>query len=209
MAGRGRKDNKYFDSFVEMASYSIEAANYLKSVLQDFDPDKLEEQTKKMHDIEHSGDVARHKMVKMLAKEFITPIEREDIMELSDHIDDVTDRIEDVLLRLYMYNIREISEDAITMSDIIVRCTEAVSEALKEFHNFKKSKTINEKLIEINHLEEEADNVYTRAVRKVYSGNSDPFLASGWSHTLHYMENVCDACEDVSDVIENVIMKNS
>jgi predicted phosphate transport protein (TIGR00153 family) len=164
----------------------------------------------KMHAIEQDGDVARHSMTKKLAKEFITPIEREDIMQMSESIDTVTDRIEDVLLRLYMFNIPTVREDALRIADVIVKCATALKEALEEFPNFRKSKTIQEKIIEVNHLEEEGDRLYTEAVRNVFVDDAlSPLEATSWHNVFHYMEEVCDACEDVADVIEGVMMKNS
>ncbi|MDR1953457.1 MAG: DUF47 family protein [Clostridiales Family XIII bacterium] len=206
----GRKENKYYDAFVEMSSYSCDAALLLREILREFNPDDLNMQMEKMHAIEQDGDVARHTMTKKLAKEFITPIEREDIMQMSESIDNVTDKIEDVLLRLYMFNIPSMRDDALLIADVIVKCTTALKDALEEFHNFRKSKTIQEKVIEVNHLEEEGDKLYMMAVRNVFMDESlPPLIASSWNHVLHYMEDVCDACEDVADVIEGVMMKNS
>lgn len=204
-----KKGDKYYDMFVEMVDYSCEAALYLKKIIDDYNPDDIKEHLKKMHDIEHNGDIKRHAMTKALAKEFITPIEREDIMQMADAIDNVTDKIEDVALRLYMFNIREIREDAKKNADVIVKCTDALREALKEFGNFKKSKIILEKLVEINSLEEEADQLYIMAVRHLFKSVDDGVTAVSWNHVFHYMEDVCDSCEDAADVIESVIMKNS
>ena len=205
----GRKDDKYFKSFIEMVGYSCDAAVMLKSTLENYDPDLLESKLTEMHAIEDSGDVARHVMVKKLAKEFITPIEREDIMELAEAIDTVTDKIEDVLLRMYMFNIKSVNKGALKMADIIVECTQALKGAIEEFANFRKSKSLHEKLIEINNLEEEGDNIYQQAVRELFTTSDDPVTMFSWNQTLHYMEDCCDACEDASDVIEGVILKNS
>lgn len=205
----GRKDDKYFNSFVDMVNYSCDAAAYLDEIISDYDPKNIPEQIKHMHEIEHSGDIVRHNMTKDLAKEFITPIEREDIMEMADAIDTVTDKIEDVALRLYMFNIQEIRDDAKKVAKVIVKCTEALKDALAEFHNFRKSKTIHQKIVEINTLEEEADQLYITAVRNLFTEVDDGLVAAAWNQTFHYMEDVCDSCEDASDVIESVIMKNS
>jgi predicted phosphate transport protein (TIGR00153 family) len=206
----GKREGKYYDAFVEMCGYSCDAARLLREILIDFNVDELSEKMEKMHAIEQAGDVARHTMTKMLAKEFITPIEREDIMQMSDSIDNVTDKVEDVLLRLYMFNIPHIREDALAIADVIVKCTMALQDALEEFHNFRKSKTLQDKIIEINRLEETGDRMYTEAVRNVFTDSDlTPLLASSWHNVFHYMEDVCDACEDVADVIEGVMMKNS
>jgi predicted phosphate transport protein (TIGR00153 family) len=176
----------------------------------DYKPEKLEEYMEKMHALEHKGDEVRHNMVKLLAKEFITPIEREDIMAMGDAVDTVTDKIEDVLQKMFMYNVRVVRPDAIEGVDTIIGCTEALKATLEEFSNFKKSKTISEKIIEINRLEEVGDRFYIEATRRVFTDRElSPIEAFSWTHIYHYMEDVLDACEDAADIIEGVIMKNS
>jgi predicted phosphate transport protein (TIGR00153 family) len=205
-----KKEDKYFGAFIEMTGYAHSAAVLLEEILKDFKPGNLDAQMRQMHDIEHDGDTVRHTMVNKLAKEFITPIEREDIMEMSSHIDTVTDKIEDVLLRLYMFNIQEIREDALISAANIVKCTGAMKDSLREFPNFKKSKTVLEKVIEVNRLEDEGDKLYVTSVRNVFTDkNLTPRIVLAWENVFHYMEDVCDACEDVADVIEGVIMKNT
>lgn len=206
-----KKDDNYFATFVDLVNYSCEAAKLLNEIMHNYNPDELEEKMKLMHGIEHAGDVERHIMMKKLAKEFITPIEREDIVAMADSIDNVTDNIEDVLMRMYMFNIREMCGNAVKMAEIIVQCCEALREALIEFHNFRKSQTIHGLIVEINRLEEEGDDLFTKATRHLYvnSAGKDPLIVYGWGRTLHFMEICCDACEDVANVIESVMMKNS
>lgn len=204
-----KKDDNYFGTFVELVTYSCEAANLLSDIMHNYNPDDLEDDLKRMHNIEHAGDVERHIMMKKLAREFITPIEREDIVSMADAIDNVTDNIEDVLLRMYMFNIKTIRDDALKMADIIVKCCEALKGALLEFHNFKKSQTLHNLIVEINRMEEEGDDLFVHATRNLYVQGLEPLEVYGWGRTLHYMEICCDACEDVADVIESVMMKNS
>ena len=204
-----KKDDSYFSTFVDLVNYSCEAANLLSEIMHNYNPDELEEKMKLMHNIEHAGDVERHIMMKKLAKEFITPIEREDIVAMADAIDNVTDNVEDVLMRLYMFNVKTMRDDALKMAGIIVKCCEALREALNEFHNFRKSQTLHGLIVEINRMEEEGDELFTKATRNLYVNGKDPIEMYGWGRTLHYMEICCDACEDVADVIESVMMKNS
>jgi len=205
-----KKQERYYEIFVEMCEFSCEAARFLRDILGNYDHEKLEAYMEKMHKIEHDGDMARHTMIKLLAKEFITPIEREDIMAMSESIDTVTDKIEDVLQKMFMYNIMTIREDAVLAGDVIIESTAALRDALEEFYNFKKSKTINDKLIEINRLEEVGDKMYIEATRRVFTDPDITALeAFSWAHIFHYMEDVLDACEDTADVMEGVIMKNS
>lgn len=115
-----------------------------------------------------------------LMRAFITPIEREDIILLIQEIDDVTDAIEDVLIRTYMFNVAAIREEALEFADVIVRCCEVLKDTLKEFRHFRKSDSIYENIVEINRLEEEGDALYTRAVRKLYLSSTDPIELSVW-----------------------------
>lgn len=204
-----KKEDSYFSTLVNLVKYSCDAAALLNDIMNDYKPEELREKMVEMHAIEHAGDVERHIMIKKLAKEFITPIEREDIVALADSIDNVTDTIEDVLMRMYMFNIQSMREDAIKMGKIIARCCDALKEALEEFYNFRKSQSLHGLIIEINTLEEEGDRLFTEATRTLYVNEKDPIQVFGWDQTLHYMEKCCDACEDVSDVIESVMMKNS
>lgn len=205
----GKRNFDYFDSFVHMADYSCSAAALLKEIMTDFKTDELHEKSKKMRSIEHDGDSERHVMIRKLLHEFITPIEREDIMDLADAIDTVTDTIEDVVLRLYMYNVKAVFEYAPEITDIIVRSCEALKLALEEFHNFRKSKTLHDLLVDVNGLEEEADELYLKATRNLYIKSHDVMEVIAWDQTFDFLEMCCDACEEVANVIENVVMKNS
>ena len=203
------KKYNYFEALVSFTDYSCEAADLLHSILSNYDTTKLEEQIKQMHDIEHSADIAKHKMMSNLVREFITPIEREDITAIAQEIDTVTDTIEDVAMNLYMYNIQTIRTEALEFSETIVSCCKALKITMEDFHNYKKSKNIIENIIRINNLEEVGDEIYTRAIRNLHTTCTDPVEIMSWSKNFDYMEKCCDACEDVSDVVESIIMKNS
>ncbi len=204
-----KKGESYFDIFVELVQYSRDAAVLLNEIVNDFKAVNLEEKMIQMHNIEHAGDVGRHRMMKKLVREFITPIEREDIVAMADAIDNVTDTIEDVMLRLYMFNFSAMREDAVKMAGIIVKCCDALKEALREFSNFRKSQILHQLIVEINHLEEEGDTLFVNATRNLFINEKNPTEILAWKETLDYMEKCCDACEDVADVIESVMMKNS
>jgi predicted phosphate transport protein (TIGR00153 family) len=209
MFGSGKNGGKYFEGFREMCGYSADASSFLREILLNYDPDQIQRHREKMHAIEHDGDVARHTMFRTLGKESKLPIEREDIIAMADAIDVVTDSIEDVLLRLYMFDIREIRPDIIEVSDVMIKIIGVLSEAIDEFPAFRTSKTLHEKLVEINNLEEEADELYIEAMHRVYTDESlSPVKVTAWTHIFVYMEEVVDAVEDAADVIESVMMKN-
>ena len=212
---KSKKKNKkskkynYFDALVSFTEYSCKASELLLSIVSSYDTTKLEEQMKQMHEIEHSADLAKHTMMSNLVREFITPIEREDITAIAQAIDTVTDTIEDVVMNLYMYNIQTIRTEALEFSETIVSCCNALKTAMEDFHNYKKSKNVIENIIRINNLEEVGDEIYTRAIRNLHTTCTDPIEIMAWSRNFDYLEKCCDSCEDVSDVVESIIMKNS
>ena len=162
-----------------------------------------------MHKIEHSADLSKHDMLEKLLKEFITSIDREDISELADVIDDVTDSLEDVLLRMYMYNIPNVRQEALQFASIIAQCCKEMKILMEEFPNFRKSRKLRESIIEINRLEEEGDKLFTEAMHTLYAGSVNPIEIMTWTSLYEQLEHCCDLCEDVADVVERVILTNS
>ncbi len=204
-----KKDYDYFQAFTQAVDYSCQAAEILKNTLTYFDTDKLNDRLKDVHGVEHAADLGKHEMMSELARAFITPIEREDILELMQELDDVTDDIEDVLIRTYIFHILSIREDALRFADIISRCCGEMLKMMKEFRDFRKSKTIHEMIVAINDLEEEGDRLYTEAVRRLFMHSKDPIELMVWREIFDRMEKCCDACEHVANIVESIIMKNS
>lgn len=204
-----KKNTDYFNSFMQLVNYSSLAAAHLHGVLSDYAPEKLPARLEEIHEIEHSADMEKHIVMKRLAREFITPIERGDIITLMNEIDNVTDSIEDTELKLYTYNISDIRREAVSMSEIIIACCDVLSSAVAEFRNFRRSEKLQPFLTEVKNLEENADKVYTAAVRRLYTERSGPHELAGWTRIFEKLEKCCDTCAHVSDMIEVIALKNS
>lgn len=204
-----KNEDFFFQNFMECAGFSLEAAKILRDSLAEFHPDSMAALLDTLHTVEHAADIKKHEMKAVLVKAFITPIEREDIMLLSQNIDDVTDCIEDVLIRIYSNNVKTIRPDALPFADLLIRCCETLLEALRDFSDFKKSRTLNERLIAINTLEEEADKLFISSLRTLHTECSDPLEIIAWREIYGYLEKCADACEHVADVMEEILMKNS
>lgn len=205
-----RKSNyNYFDAFADLSKYSYNLAVELHQTLSKFDPALITEKVKAAHTIEHNADNAKHDIMNRLVKEFLPPIEREDITSLTQEIDDVTDSVEDVLIYIDMFNIQSIRPEIMKFTELLVTCTKAMDEMLEEFKNFKGSKKLRDKIIEINHLEEEGDALYVDFMRNLYHTSKDPIELMCWTEILHRLEKCADNCEDVANVIESIVMKNS
>jgi uncharacterized protein len=199
----------YFNNFVESAAISCEAAEMLKSVLINFDVNKLEAQKVQLHEIEHKGDNTRHELIRKLVSAFITPIERDDLTKLSQNLDDVTDAIEDILIRIYMTNITQIRPDSIDFAELVVHCCNTMKEMLEEFSNFKKSKKLKDLIIELNRLEEVGDDKYVRCMRNLHTTCTDPIEVIAWREIYDIFERCCDTCENVADILESIAIGNT
>ncbi|MBQ7954235.1 MAG: DUF47 domain-containing protein [Lachnospiraceae bacterium] len=204
-----KENNFYFDTFTKGIHYANDAATLLQSSFENYNAGTLKERIDRMHEIEHAADTVKHDMMEHLVKEFLPPIEREDIVELSHIIDDVTDSIEDVLLGMYMYNITALRPEVLDFSKLISDCCAALKEMAAELYNFRKSGILREKIIEINRLEEEGDRLYTAAMRRLYTEEKDAVAILSWTTVYDRLEKCCDCCEDVADMVEQVMMKNS
>ena len=204
-----KSDSYYFQNFIDCVECGCQAAKMLEESLEHFDTAHLQEKLDELHKIEHDADKKKHEMMAVLVKAFITPIEREDIILLSQSIDEVTDEIEDVLIRIYINNIQSIRPEALAFIKVIIRCCQALKEVMEEFTDFRKSRTLHGLIIEINALEEEGDRLFIDSMRKLHTEVTDPIEVIAWREIYAYLEKCCDACEHVADVVESVIMKNT
>ncbi len=204
-----KQDSFYFDNFVSCAEYAVQATEILRKCISDYNPDGLDSTLSAIHDIEHAADIKKHEVVNVLMKAFITPIERDDIMLMSQCLDEVVDKIEDVVLRLYCDNIRSIRPEMIAVVDIIEECCSEMKLMMEDFRDFRHSKTLKERIIKINTLEEDADKAFISNMRKLHTTEENPFEIIIWRNVYHYLEQCADACEHVADVCERILMSNS
>ena len=204
-----KQDLFYFDNFVACAEDSCRAAQMLKHTLENYNPDNLKKQLEVIHKVENDADLKKHTMLDRLSKEFLPPIERDDIVTLSQNIDNVTDNVEDVMLRVYMNNVKKIEPNALKMTDIVIQCCDAVKELLVEFKNFKRSKTLKSLIIRINDLEEECDKLFVESIRGLFTEPEDLLRIMAWRDIYVYLEKCADSCEHVADLVESVVMSNS
>ena len=207
MAKKG--DRYYFDNFIACVECSCRAATLLGETLKHYSKADMAKKREQIHEIEHEADMKKHELMHMLNKAFITPIEREDIVSLSQNLDDITDTIEDVFLRIYICNIDTVKQNAIEMTDLVIVACDALKTAMEEFTEFRKSTKLKEYLIQINDLEERGDNLYIEGMRSLHTGEEDALTVIAWRDIYSYLERCMDACEHAADIVEAVIMKNS
>lgn len=207
----GRKaDHFYYENFVEAAGYSCQAADYLVECLKNYDYSGITRMLETMHGFEHNADIKKHEMSSTLAKAFVTPLDREDLAELSQNIDEVADKIEEILQRFYVSQVKRVLPEAILMAEKIADCCRMMVEMLGELENFRKSDKLRSMIIQLNQAEEDCDAFYLDATVKIREqcGN-DVLEIMAWKEIYDYMEDCADACEHVADTVEGVVMKNS
>ena len=205
-----QRSNEYFEGFVSGMESACKAAEYLENLVEHFDSEKLAEQIDEIHAIEHEADINKHKLMQKLAKEFITPIEREDIILLLQQIDNVTDFIEDVVRKMFMYNTKAMRSEALEFAAIIKLCCYESRDALKELPGFQKNSVrLEQAIVKVNDYEEQGDRLYCAAMRRLYCENAEAQDRITWTKLFDWMEACCDACEDVMESVELVVMKNS
>ncbi len=202
-------DKFYFENFAASTELSKQAAAYLVKCLENYDPNSIEQMLAEMHEIEHRADVKKHEMNEALAKAFVTPVDREDLDMLSHQLDEVTDRIEEVLQKFFIYNVQSMHPAAIEFAKNIVRSCELLCELMGEFENFKKSKKIQALIIELNDVEEICDKLYLSSMRELTKNPTDVLDTMSWRKIYDCLEACADACEHVSECLGTVIMKNT
>jgi Phosphate transport regulator (distant homolog of PhoU) len=205
-----QRSNEYFEGFVSGMESACKAAEYLENLVEHFDCESLAAQIDEIHVIEHEADINKHKLMQKLAKEFITPIEREDIILLLQQIDNVTDFIEDVVRKMFMFDTRSVRSEALEFATIIKQCCYESRDALKELPGFQKnSERLERAIVKVNDYEEQGDRLYCAAMRRLYCENAEAKDRITWTKLFDWMEACCDACEDVMESVELVVMKNS
>lgn len=201
--------NYYFKTFSTLFEYTKNASIYLYEVIKNFNGGITDEQKDEMHEIEHSADLCLHDALAKLAKEFITPIENEDILTIIKTIDDATDVIEETLIKLYIHNVKKLPEAAFKFAEIIKRECCAVEEVLAEFPNFKKSETLKDKIMEVLDIESEGDKLYMSSIRELYQSSASFEERYLTENLINSFEECCDVIEEIAQVIDEAVMKNS
>ena len=204
-----KSDRFYFENFVAAADLCCSAAQYLQTCMTEYDPARVEQMLAKMHSIEHEADGKRHEMAAALAKAFVTPLDREDLAQISHDIDEVADCIEEVVQRFYVDRIESILPEAVEFAGRIVDGCKLMKEILQELANFKKPQKLHEMIIELNRQEGLCDELYLKATRSIPTYTGDVLTILFWREIYDKLEACADACEHVGDSIERIVMKNT
>lgn len=203
-----KKEEFFYKNLCACVEVAGEAASMLKETVQEYDESRLQEKLDAMHELEQKGDAKHHKMMSALSRAFITPIEREDLVALSNYLDDITDAVEDVMLELYMSGVKTIRRDMIPMLELLIEGLQALGNVMKELKDLKHSKKMNGYIIRVNELEEKGDKLFVENMHDLYQ-ETDLKTILVWRKIYEGIENCMDCCEHTADVAAMVCMKNS
>ena len=197
------REEKFYDDFRQMAEHLRHGARLLETMLA-VDP-PVYDKAHEIKEVEHQCDFLTHEIIQRLNKTFVTPIDREDIHELARTLDDVMDAIDNAAALIPLYRIDKVLPGARELTRVIIQQTDelrAAIEALEKRHG------VLERSIEINRLENEADRIHQAALGRLFDEEPNPIMVLKWKEIYDLLEEATDACEDVANLLENVVVKH-
>lgn len=229
--GRKGKDALFFDAFSAHAELGVRAAKMLAAMFARMTPADAgaahpyrRASTQSGNDgeiaaitgiaseikvAEREGDRLKREAMKRLRENWVTPLDRADILDLVHGMDDVLDHIDGVAERLSLFHVTVVPPDAVELAGLLVSSCEALAVAIGAIGKMKKLtvKEILEHCNKVNQLETAADAVHRRAMGELFTGGNDPLEVMKWRDLYDGLESATDCCEDVADVIEGVALE--
>ena len=199
------KEEAFFELFKQAAHNVIEGSRLLKEMMEDFHD--LQDKAKKIKEVEHVGDGITHDIAMRLNQTFMTPIDREDIHDLASALDDILDAVDAVADRFVIYKIARPTEWAIRLADILYEASVAVGRGVDRIG--MSHAQIKECCVQVNSLENKADRVSRDAISALFEKETDPISVIKWKEIYETIEEGTDRCEDVSNVLERIVLKHT
>ena len=201
------KDMHFFDLFEDASVNMVEAAKLLVDLLEHFEG--VEAKARSIKDVEHRADTVTHEIMNELRKTFIPPLDREDVAALAESLDDVVDYIEDAAARMVLYKVTEPTSTAQELARIILRVAEEIQRTLPLLRNREDMKRVLRATVEINRMENEADDVARQGLMQLFDQPTDVLHVIKWREIYEVLEGATDRAEDVANVLEGVVLKHS
>ncbi len=200
-----KKEEKFFRIFSQMTVHVLEAAEILKKMVSEPEGE-LQSLASRIKDLEHMGDELTHAVIAELNKTFITPIDREDIHDLSMALDDVLDLIDATAGRIVLFQIRAPIGEVPQMAGVLLSQVKEIAAAISKLQD---NDHVVERCVEINRLENDADRLFQLAIGRLFQDVKDPIDVIKRKEIIESMERATDKAEDVSNVLESIIVKNA
>ena len=198
------RDREFFDLFEEAAQNVVRGADLLDQLLAHF-PDRGD-LARDIVICEQEGDRIAHDIHHRLNSTFVTPIDREDILDLTSDLDDIIDLIDEVADYLGLYKIEAPMEQAQRLSHVLLQCTRQIAEAIPRLRGFQ---DVSHFTVEINRLENDGDRIQREALASLFAHGIDPMVVIRWKDIFAVLERAIDATETCAHIIEGVAIKNA
>ena len=198
------RETSFFDYFEQHAELTLDGATEFLSLVSS--GMNIEVKARRIKEIEHETDVITHRCVEALHKTVITPMDSTQIHRLITRMDDVMDAIEAAAERIALYKLRQMTPEVQAMADVVKSAAQVLLDACRLLRNVRDPEAILKKCIDINRLENEADAILRCAVARLFDQEDDPVMIIKWKEIYESLETAADRCEDVANIIENVIL---
>jgi uncharacterized protein len=201
------KENGFYDLFAKSASFLVQGSRELTTILG-VEPAEREVVAKRMREIEHGADEATHEIIRKVNSSFITPFDREDIHGLASTLDDCMDLMDAAVDLIVLYRIGALPAGVSDQVEVLVRMSELTAEAMPRLRSMK---DLSEYWIEINRLENQADQIYRRLLAGLFNGDfgSDAITVMKLKEVIEELESAADAFEKVAHKVESIAVKES
>ncbi|MCG7336698.1 DUF47 domain-containing protein [Sporosarcina sp. ACRSM] len=202
-----KKADPFFAALLAIAENVKEAVHYADNFKVSNVAD-LKEVSIKLKKYETEGDDLIHDLISKLNKSFMTPIEREDILQLAIKMDDILDGIESFAAHLEMFSLTEIDEYVQKFMENIVKSTDEIVKAM-ELLSRKKLEAMREHAVLIKEYERICDEVQRTSIKQLFITEKDPIRIIQFKDIYEQLEEIADYCQDVANTIETIIMRNA
>ena len=207
------REGNFFEMFNQHADRIVDAAAAFSALVANYGDLKLRAQYNgEVDNAERAADRVTHEVNRMIHKTFITPIDRDQIHELINTMDDVADLIQDSAETMALYDVRHMTEEITRLTDLSVKCCERVREAVYMIGKLADPATAEAALKtceEIDRLESDADRVMRSAMSKLFREEPDVREVIKLKAIYELLETITDKCEDVANVVEGIVLENS
>lgn len=201
------QEGKFFDYFEQLAEKIQEGGIVFAEILEDFE--RSEHKLARLKEIENQADSVTHIIYQKMHQTFITPIDREDIYALANNMDSIMDIVEAVSIRMYIYRIKQIAPELKELARILNNSIADIKMIVYLLRQNKKNiREILDLCIKINSLENEADYVLRQAMARLFEREKDAMELLKWKEILERIETATDVCEDVSNIVEGIVLKH-
>jgi predicted phosphate transport protein (TIGR00153 family) len=202
------KDMEFYDLFERATNNLVIAAQKLVDFFDNYED--VEAKAKELKELEHEGDVITHEVIARVHRSFVTPIDREDITLLAHSLDDVMDFIEAAGRTANLYHIAQPREPARELARIVVKMANKLNEVVPRLRRRDQYFWILQQCVEINTLENDADDVQHAALAELFEVcSTDTCEVIKWREIYGHLENATDKGEDVANVLEGIVLKHA